>query len=421
MEKYLSLVTFVACYAGFIFFPAYRAYSACAGALVLLLLGGIGPEEALAAINWNVMGIFVGTLVVAELFMLSKMPAYLAELMVNRSGNACVAMLLVCGLTSFLSAFTENVATVLIAAPIALAIADRLGVSPVLFIISLAICSNLQGTATLIGDPPSMILAGWTGMTFNDFFFYQGRPSIFFAVEIGAVVSFCVLYFLFRKYQQPVGVIEVEKVVSWVPTWMLVFLMVALGVSSFLDPGFGYMAGAICMVFGVFGVIWYVLTSDGSMRAFVKGLDWDTPLFLMGIFVIVGSLNSAGWINDIAVFIKNLSGDNLFGAFFMIVFLSVVFSAFIDNVPYLLAMIPVTQQLGQDIQDSPMLLLFGLLVGSCLGGNITPVGASANIVGIGILRKRGIHVTFLEFVKIGLPFTIAAVVPSCIFLWLVWK
>lgn len=421
MEKYIPLIIFIASYVGFIAFPSHRAYCASAGALLLILLGSIGPRAALTAINWNVMGIFVGTLVVAELFMLSKMPAYLAELLVNRAGNVCRAMLLVCGLTSFLSAFVENVATVLIVAPIALAIADRLRVSPSLFIVSLAICSNLQGTATLIGDPPSMILAGYTGMTFNDFFFYQGRPSIFFAVEIGALASFGVLYLLFRGHREPVGVIEVEKVVSWVPTYMLLLLIFALAAASFLDPGFGYMAGLICTVFGMFGLVWYKATSGGSMRDFIKGLDWDTTLFLMGVFVIVGGLNSAGWIKDTAVFIKGVSGDNLFEAFFMIVFLSVIFSAFIDNVPYLLAMIPVAQHLGQDIQNSTTLLLFGLLVGSCLGGNITPIGASANIVGIGILRKRDVQVSFTDFARVGLPFTIAAVIASSVFLWIAWK
>jgi Na+/H+ antiporter NhaD/arsenite permease-like protein len=420
MDKPISLIIFVTAYAGFIMFPAHRAYSACVGALLLILLGGIGPWEALAAINWNVMGIFVGTLVIAELFMLSKMPAYLAERMVNRAGNTCTALLLVCGLTSFLSAFTENVATVLIVAPIALAIADRLKVSPSLFIISLAICSNLQGTATLIGDPPSMILAGWTGMTFNDFFFYQGKPSIFFAVEVGAVASFGVLYLFFRRYRQPVGEVKVEEVISWVPTYMLVFLMVALAVSSFIDPGFSYAAGTICMVFGVAGVLWNKTRNGESMRLFVSGLDWNTTLFLMGIFVVVSGLVAAGWIDTIAEFMKRAGGHDPMVVFFLVVFLSVVFSAFIDNVPYLLAMIPVSQQIGQDIHGAPTLVLFGLLVGSCLGGNITPVGASANIVAIGLLRKRGVQVGFMEFVRIGLPFTIVAVVVSSIFLWIVW-
>ncbi|MFQ5957130.1 MAG: SLC13 family permease, partial [Candidatus Brocadiales bacterium] len=136
MEKYVSLIIFIASYAGFILLPRHRVHCACAGALLLVFLRVVSPWEALTAINWNVMGIFVGTLVVAELFMLSKMPAYLAELLVNRAGNVCMAMLLVCGLTSLLSAFVENVATVLIVAPIALAMADRLAVCPSLFIIS---------------------------------------------------------------------------------------------------------------------------------------------------------------------------------------------------------------------------------------------------------------------------------------------
>jgi Na+/H+ antiporter NhaD/arsenite permease-like protein len=265
-----------------------------------------------------------------------------------------------------------------------------------------------------------MILAGWTGMTFNDFFFYKGKPSIFFAVEAGALASFVVLYFFFRRYRQPVGEVEVEKVISWVPTYMLVGLMVALAVSSFVDPGFGYAAGTICMVFGVAGVVWNKARNGDSMRLFVSGLDWNTTLFLMGIFVVVSGLVAAGWIDTIAGFMKHASSNDPMTAFVLVVFLSVIFSAFIDNVPYLLAMIPVSQQIGQDIHGSPTLVLFGLLVGACLGGNITPVGASANIVAVGLLRKRGVQVGFMEFVRIGLPFTIAAVVVSSIFLWVVW-
>jgi Na+/H+ antiporter NhaD/arsenite permease-like protein len=420
MDKYLSLFIFIACYAGFIFLPRLRPYCACAGALLLVLLGAMGPKEALFAVNWNVMGIFVGTLVVVELFMLSRMPAYLAELLVNRAGNVCWAMFFVCGLTSFLSAFVENVATVLIVAPIAIAIAKRMKVSPAPFLISLAVCSNLPGTATLIGDPPSMILAGYMKMTFNDFFFYHGRPSIFFAVELGALASFVVLYLLFKKYQQPVEVIEVERVSSWVPTGLLVLLVVLLALSSFIDPGFGYLAGVICMVLGLLGLAWYKLNEGDEIVGLLRVLDWHTTFFLIGVFIVVGGLRSAGWIDDTAYLMKRICGDNLLVAFLLIVWLSVLFSAFIDNVPYLLAMIPVAQHLGQEIEGSFILLVFGLLVGACLGGNITPIGASANIVAVGLLRRDNIHVTFTEFMKIGLPFTLAAVAAASAFLWLVW-
>ncbi|HHT9118895.1 MAG TPA: SLC13 family permease [Candidatus Hypogeohydataceae bacterium YC38] len=421
MDKYLSLFIFIACYAGFIFLPRLRPHCACAGALLLILLGVVGPKEAFFAVNWNVMGIFVGTLVIAELFIFSRVPAYLAELLVNRAGSACWAMLSVCGLTSFISIFAANVATVLIVAPVAIAIAKRQKISSAPFIISLAICSNLQGTATLIGDPPSMILAGYMRMTFDDFFFYHGKPSIFFAVELGALASFVVLYLFFRGYRQPVEVIEVERVWSWVPTWLLVLLMVALALSSSLDPDFGYsMAGVICMVFGLIGLAWYKVVQGGEILRLLRMLDWHTTFFLIGVFILVDSIRLAGWIHDIEHFMRGISGGNLLNAFLFMVWLSVLFSAFIDNIPYLLTMIPVAQELAKDIEGSHTLLVFGLLVGTCLGGNVTPIGASANIVAIGLLRRDNIHVSFTEFMKIGLPFTLAAVAAASAFLWLVW-
>lgn len=420
IDKHTALLVFIAAYVGFVFFHRLSAHFACLAALLLVFLGVIGPGDALQAINWNVMGIFVGTLVVAELFMLSRMPAYLAEILVNRAGNLCVAMLLICGLTGLLSAFMANVATVLIMAPIAMALSARLEMAPSLFLISLAICSNLQGTATLIGDPPSMILAGYTGMTFDDFFFYRGRPSIFFAVEIGALASFVVLYLFFRRYHQPAQVVEVERVKSWAPTWLLLLLIISLASSTSFNHGFKYMAGGICMLFGLIGLVWYKLSFGEGLKDFVKGLDWHTTLFLMGVFVIVGGLTTVGLIDDLSHLIHRLSGDNLLVAFLLMVWLSVLFSAFVDNIPYLIAMIPVAQHLSTEAGSRPELLLFGLLIGTCLGGNVTPIGASANVVTLGLLRRNGTHVSFMEFVKIGLPFTLAAVAAASAFLWLVW-
>ena len=170
--NYLALIIFLVAYTLFISFPKWRPYVAIIGSTLLILLGVLVPLDTLKLINWNVIGIFWGTLVVAELFMYSKVPAYLAEKLVNKSKTTGMAILYICILSSILSAFVENVATVLIIAPIAFAVARRINVSPVAMIIGVAISSNLQGTATLIGDPPSMILAGYTKMTFNDFFLY---------------------------------------------------------------------------------------------------------------------------------------------------------------------------------------------------------------------------------------------------------
>jgi Na+/H+ antiporter NhaD/arsenite permease-like protein len=177
--KTATACVFITAYVGFIFFTKRRTLIAISGALLLMLLGAISWQAAFSAINWNIMGIFVGMLIVADIFMDSRVPARFAEIIVDKAPNTAWAILFLCMLTGFISAFVENVATVLIVAPVALSLAKKLKFNPVNMMIAIAISSNLQGTATLIGDPPSMLLGGFAKMSFDDFFFYQGRPSIF--------------------------------------------------------------------------------------------------------------------------------------------------------------------------------------------------------------------------------------------------
>lgn len=419
--EYLSLIVFLLSYLLFILLPKKRTPIALLGAGVLVLARAVSLGEALSAINWNVMGIFVGTLVVADVFMKSRVPAFLAELIVNRAKNTAWAILLICALTGIISAFVENVASVLIVAPIALTLARKLQLNPVKMMIALAISSNLQGAATLIGDPPSMLLGGFARMTFGDFFLYKGRASIFFAVELGAVFSFAVLYFVFRRHREKEVILRMEKVNSWVPTFLLAAMIFALAVSSFFDPGFSYTAGVICMVFGIVCALYETFRNKGDLIQGLKSLDWDTTFFLIGIFILVGGLTLTGWIEKISAALSAMVGQNVFWGYTLLVFLAVLFSAFIDNVPFLAAMLPVALSMSEKLGIDPSLLLFGLLIGASLGGNITPIGASANIVACGLLKKEGYIVRFREFLKIGLPFTLAAVLAAYLFIWFVWR
>lgn len=417
----IALFIFIACYALFIFLPKRRTVIAVLGAVLLILLQSLSLKQAFYAINWNVMGIFVGTLVVADIFMESRVPAYIAEIIVDKAKNTAWSILLICALTGFISAFVENVAAVLIVAPIALSLAKKLKISPVNMMIGIAISSNLQGAATLIGDPPSMLLGGFAKMNFMDFFFYKSRPSIFFAVEIGAIASFFVLYYIFRIHREKAQIIPVEKVKSWVPTILLVSLIVLLAVSSFFDTGFSYMAGIICMAFGIISLVWKRLINKVPVAYGVKSLDWETTFFLMGVFILVGSLTLTGWIGIISNFLSGLVGSNIFLGYTLLVFMAMFLSAFIDNVPFLAAMLPVAISMAAQLNIHPSLFLFGLLIGASLGGNITPIGASANIVTCGLLKKEGYEVKFKDFVKIGLPFTIVAVTAAYLFVWFIWK
>ena len=419
--KIVSLVVFLLAYVLFVCLPHRRTIVAVCGAALTILFGAISFKEAFWAINWNVMGILVGMLVVADVFMESRVPAYLAEIIVDRAKNTAWAILAICALTGFISAFVENVATVLIVAPIALSLARKLKINPVKMMIAIAISSNLQGTATLIGDPPSMLLGGFARMNFMDFFFYHGKPSIFFAVELGAIVSFVVLYLIFRSYHQKTALVPVEQVKSWIPTVILVVLIVLLACSSFFDTGFSFVAGVLCMIFAVISILWEKLANKGSIIEGVKSLDWDITFFLMGVFILVGAITLTGWIETISDFLSKLVGENIFLGYTLLVFISVFVSAFVDNVPFLAAMLPVAMSMSQRLGINPSLFLFGLLIGASLGGNITPIGASANIVACGLLKKEGYHVKFSEFAKIGLPFTLVAVTAAYLFVWLIWR
>jgi Na+/H+ antiporter NhaD/arsenite permease-like protein len=419
--KIIALIIFVISYLLFVLLPHKRTLVALGGSLLLVLTQAISLKDAFLAVNWNVMGIFVGTLILADVFMQSRVPAYIAEIVVDKAKSTAWAILFICLLSGFISAFVENVATVLIVAPIALALAKKLKINPTNMMIAIAVSSNLQGTATLIGDPPSMLLGGFAKMNFGDFFFYRGKPSIFFAVELGAFVSFFVLYFIFRKHKTKTPLIPVEKVKSWVPTILLVSLIVLLALSSFFDSGFTSLAGQICMIFGITALIWEKVVNKASISSGLKKLDWDTTFFLMGIFIIVGGISLTGWIQVLANYLASLVGGNIFLGYTAIVFLSVILSAFIDNVPFLAAMLPVAMIMSDKLQINPSLFLFGLLIGASLGGNITPIGASANIVACGLLKKEGYPVKFTHFMKIGIPFTLAAVTAAYLFIWFVWR
>jgi len=198
LELKLAVVIFALAYVGIVAFRRYKELIIWLAILAALSLKFILPRDLIEGVNWNIIGIFVGSLILGEVFIVSKIPESVSDFLTRRSSNTGVAFLIIIGFASFISIFIDNVATVLIVAPIALDLAKKARVSPVAAMVGLAVASNLQGAAILIGDMPSMILAAKMNMNFLDFFFYRGQFSIFWFIEIGAVVSFLVLYLFFR-------------------------------------------------------------------------------------------------------------------------------------------------------------------------------------------------------------------------------
>ena len=429
-----ALIVFLVGYVYICSMKKFRATVLWGGVALLVLLGVYQPDAAtrnifrgaahlLGNINWNVLMILAGAMMVAELFIESKVPVVLADFIVKHMKTVGGAALGVCAMSSFLSAFIDNVTTVLIVAPVALVLAKRMKASPVAFIIGLAISSNLQGTATLIGDPPSLILANGLGLNFLDFFFYQGKPGIFWAIQIGAVGSMIVLWILFfRKYTAPASEPEETRVTSWFPTILLGAMVVALSVVSQISIPHGdrFANGSVCMLAALIGMIWHARGGLGNTLKTIVRIDFQSVALLGAIFALTFALLKTGFILSVADWIQSVVGQDKFLTFTVVVWISVAFSALIDNIPYTAVMLPTVLQLAGGDPNTRVLYAFGLLVGACLGGNISPVGASANIVGVGILRKEGHEVGFWRFVGMGLPFTIAATLPAYLFIWWLW-
>lgn len=437
--EYLSLIIFVTAYALFIFKGRSKPLVASIAALILIVLYITGVLASPAAdgspmmffftrvIQWNVLGLMFGMMMLSFILEESLLPAVLAERLVEKSGNARMALFWVVVLTGFFSIFLCNVSCVLLVAPVALSLTRRLNMSPVKPLICLAIVSNLQGVATLIGDPPSMLMAGHMKLTFNDFFFYHGKPGIFWAVQAGAVASMTVVYIALRPFNKKISIHDKVAPRSWVPAILIGALVVVLACASSIDKNFTWFAGTVGMLAAVIAAVWYVkVAAWGSWRSLARSVDWESILFLTGMFIMVQSLSDAGWLQKVAVGIADTAEGSLFFAFALVVGVSVLVSGLVDNVPFLVAMIPVADSVARDFSpdggfEKVPLMMFGLLAGACLGGNITPIGAAANVVAIGILRREGHPVSFWEFMRIGLPFTTAAVLAGCAVIWFVWR
>jgi Na+/H+ antiporter NhaD/arsenite permease-like protein len=419
-ETWQAAGLFVLVYAGLVVFHRRRWLVAWAGVAVAVAARLLGPLEVLTAVNWNVIGIFFGSVLVAEMFVHSRMPQAISDMLINRSSSLGMALMLVILFASVFSIFMDNVVTVLIIAPIALQLTRTAKISPVTVIVALAVASNLQGMAILIGDMPSMLLAAKEKMSFLDFFWHGGRPGIFWFVEIGALAGMAALWPFFRGERQRPERVSVEPVRSLVPLWLILALIAALTPMTYIDPGFVWYGGTVCVAAGAAGALWYRLMRRRDGERHEWHFHFDTLAFLAAVFVLVHMLELNGVVDSAVAGLGGLRGRSPFVVLSIIVWFSVLVSAFIDNVPYIAVMLPLVGGLSAELGIDRMLLALGVLIGSCMGGNITPIGATANIAATSILDRAGRPVTFARFVSIGLPFTVAATAAAYLALYVVY-
>ena len=419
-----AIILFTATYVLMLTFSKYRPYIALASGAVFIISGMLPASQIIRSLDFNVLLMIGGTMGLVQLFIDSHMPERMADMIMGRVPNiqwAAVALSLFAGI---ISAFVDNVATVLMVAPVAIEICKKLKTNPVPFIISIAVSSNLQGAASLVGETTAIMLGTALDMSFLDFIFYDGRPGMFFMVELGAVLSACIVYFTFRKDKGSIPKSgKLTEVTDYVPTVLLFGTIALLIVASFLPFEMPPETnGLICCALLVIGLI-YNFGKNRNMDAIMgplKAIDFETLGLLVGLFLMIGGIGNMGVIDALAHLLAKLGAGNPFLMYTIIVWASVLISAFIDNIPYVATMIPVIAGIAAEMGIDSTALYFGLLSGATLGGNCTPIGASANIAGIGILRKEGHQVLNNDFFKIGIPFTLSAIIPAYILIWILF-
>lgn len=407
------LLVFVACYSLALSRKVKIAYTSLGASALLLVLGYLKVEDAIfKAIKWDVMGIYWGFMMVSFVFVRSRMPDLIANKVLTKVKVEKYVIVSLCAITAFLSAFMENVGVVLIMAPVAIAITRQIDSPLFPYLISIAISSNVVTTVTMIADPPPIILAMETGMKPLDFYWFEGRPGLGTLTVFGVMVALATLLFQFRGMNKRIN-IPPEKIVTTKGATVLFVLGVA---GLLVGPEIGIRVGIIGFAVGVIAMV----MGRREIKTMIFDFDWNSFFFIIGVFMVIYTLNQSGVLKDFTEFLVKAgftSPSMMLGLF---TWISVAASSFMDNVPYTVLMIPVCIHQANLIGMSQWPLLYGMLVGTGIGGNITPVGATANVFACGILERHGHKINLKEYLKIGLPFSVSAVATVHILLKIFW-
>ena len=410
IEQLVALIIFITCFSLLMSRKIKIMYVSLVSALVLIVLGIVGPWQAISkSINWDVLGIYWGFGMLAIVFSWSKVPTYISFHIIKRAKREKYAIFYLCALAAFLSAFMPNPIVVMMLAPIAIEITRRLKSSLFVYLVAVAISSNIVTTVTMVADPPAIILAMKTGMKFFDFYWFQGKIGLGVISAVGAVAALLSLLLLFRNMNKEVKFRGEVLQLSYAPTMLFASGVLALAFVP-ISPGIT----SLCV-----GIV-ALLIGRKMFKTMFKEFDWDSFFFVIGIFVVVSSLEITGLLGDFANWFLNLGINDATVVLAILVWVSVALSSFIDNVPYTLLMIPVCIKIAAGMGVSPFPFLFGMLIGTGIGGNITPVGATSNVIACGILEKHGYKINLKEYLKISLISTVIAVAAAHILLQIVW-
>lgn len=417
-NEIISIVIFLLVMVAIVSEKVHRAAASLAGAVILLATHVLTVDSAIEHVDVNTVGVLVGMMLFVAVVKNSGLFEYIAIKSAKLThGKPWAIMAVFAIITAVLSAFLDNVTTVLLVGPMTLAITSILKVNPVPFLLTQILASNMGGTATLIGDPPNIMIGSEAGLGFADFILNTAP-----VVVIIMVASLLCFYLMFgRKLKvsndamQAVMELDENRAIKDKSLLIKSVVMIGLVVIGFM---FHSSMGMESCTIALLAAVIMMIVGKQDIEDVIMGVEWSTILFFIGLFVVVGGMEETGVIDQLATLLIGMTGGNMVLTMLIILWVSAIVSSFLDNIPFVATLIPmilaIQAESGMDVTP----LWWALSLGACLGGNGTLIGASANVVLSGISNKNGYPITFMSYLKVGFPMMILSVAISMVYLLL---
>lgn len=416
-EAVISVIVFLLVMAAIISEKMHRAVAAMAGAVILLLFHVLSVDEATTYVDINTIGVLVGMMLFVAVVKNSGLFEYVAIKAAKLTKGRPMAILVVFAIiTAVLSAFLDNVTTVLLIGPMTIAITQMLEVNPIPYLLSQIMASNIGGTATLIGDPPNIMIGSAAGLSFMDFVVNTGS-----VIVIILAVTVLICYFMYRgqisvieENMHKVMELDENRSIKDKPLLIKSVIMTVVVVIGFV---FHSQLQVESATVALFAAGFMLVFGKQDAEEIILGVEWSTILFFIGLFVVVGGMQKSGVITSLAELMMEFIGNNEALGIVIILWVSALISSFLDNIPFVATLIPLilTMESG-GVDVTP--LWWALSLGACLGGNGTLVGASANVVLAGVSAKNGYPITFMQYTKTGFPLMLISILISTVYLLL---
>ncbi len=410
-----AIIIFLVAYGIIISEKLNRTVVALLGAIAMVVFHILSQEEAFHVIDFNTIGLLVGMMTIVNILKRTGIFQYIAIKTAKLSkGSPWKIMLYFSVVTAVASALLDNVTTILLIAPVTFVITETLGLNPVPFLITEVLTANIGGTATLIGDPPNIMIGGATNLSFMDFLINLGPVVVVIFIVVLLLLKFIYGSQLKISEENKAKIAEFDETKTITdPVLLKKSGIVLLGtiIGFAIHQSFGLESATIALL----GAGILLLISKVDVEEILTEVEWPTIFFFMGLFIMVGALEEIGVIEVVANQLISLTHGNVFVTTMLILWVAAIASAFLDNIPFVATMIPLIHSIGATGMDTTS-LWWALALGACLGGNGSVVGATANVIVSGMLHKKGYKLTFGDFLKIGFPIMLVSVVISMIYL-----